>query len=427
MMESKHLREGSLPRTRKGVQPIDDEVQAKTTGMAHGGSAVARVHGKTFFVDGALPGELITGTVELDRGSWGKIRLATVDEPSPYRVPARCGHFTECGGCHWQQGVYEAQLEWKRSIVIGQLIHLGRHPDPPVSATVAPGPPYGYRNRMDYRVVAGSPALYERRSRRLVPLSECPVLHPNLEALLVDLGDLTGVTMLTLRTATTTGDNLAVVTGELPRQASSWGCRVAVIENGTLRAVHGDPLLEETVAGVPFRITGTSFFQNNTAGAEALVRLVTAAADAGPNDTLLDAYAGGGLFAATVGRNAGRVIAVEIDKTGAADLHANLNRAGIGEYRIIQDTTEGAIERLDEYWDVAIADPPRRGLGESGIDAVTAAEPRTLVYVSCDPAALARDSALLAAVGYELESVTPVDMFPQTYHIESVARFGRGR
>jgi len=426
-MESTHRREGSLPPEtfRSPENQIGDQIQARTSGMAHGGSAVARVEGKAFFVDGALPGELISGHIERDKGSWGTIRLDVVAEPSPDRTEARCGHFGVCGGCQWQHGAYSAQTDWKRDIVAGQLEHLGRHPDPPVSDTVVPGPAYGYRNRMDYRVTRGRPALHERRSRRLVPLAECPILHPSLAALMTDLGDLTGATAITLRVATTTGDVLAVVTGTLPAQASAWGCNVAVIEDEALRAVHGDPFLFETVAGVPFRITGTSFFQNNTPGAEALVELTAASADVGPEDTLLDAYAGGGLFAATVGRSAGRVVAVEVDPVATSDLQSNLNRAGIEDFRIIRSTTEDAIEQIDEYWDVAIADPPRGGLGDDGVAAVIAADPRTLVYVSCDPASLARDSALLAATGYRLELVTPVDLFPQTFHIECVSRFVR--
>jgi 23S rRNA (uracil1939-C5)-methyltransferase len=401
------------------------EIEFRTTDMAHGGSAIARVDGKAFFVDGALPDELAIGVIELDKGSWGKIRLDSVVEASPHRIEPPCPHFGTCGGCQWQHGSYEAQLEWKQTIVVGQLAHLGRHPDPPVRDTLAAGPPFGYRNRMDYRVQGGRAALHERRSNQLVPLSECHILHPNLAAVLVDLGDLSGVDALTLRTSTTTGGVLVIIEGVLPKQASSWGCNVAVVENDVLRAVHGEPVLDETVADISFRISGRTFFQNNTAGAEALVRLVAEAADLGPDDTLLDAYAGGGLFAAAVGRNAGRVIGIEVDKTATEDLQANLNRAGVDSYRIIRAATEDAIERIDEYWDVAIADPPRRGLGIDGIDAVTAARPRTLVYVSCDPASLARDTALLGEIDYELAWVAPVDMFPQTFHIECVARFDR--
>ena len=403
-----------------------EQIQARTTEMAHGGSAVAKHHGKAFFVDGALPGELITGTVEVDKGSWGKLHLDSVDESSPDRIEPQCQHFPTCGGCQWQHGAYKSQLEWKRAIVSGQLEHLGRHPNPPVRPTLATGDAFGYRNRMDYSVSDGRPALYERRSKKLVPLRECPILHPNLASLLVDLGNLSGVQALTLRTSTTTGENLVIISGEPPRQSSSWGCSVASLEpDGLVRGIHGEPTLDEEVAGVSFRISGRAFFQNNTPGAETLVGLVEEAAGVTADDTLLDTYAGGGLFAATVGRGAARVLAIEMDDVAASDLHANLNRAEIDEFRIIRSTTEHAIAHIDEYWDVVIADPPRKGLGLDGVEAVTAARPRTVVYVSCDPASLARDTALLDELDYELEWVTPVDMFPQTFHVESVARFTR--
>ena len=294
-----------------------------------------------------------------------------------------------------------------------------------VRPTISAGAAYGYRNRMDYRVRQGRPALHERRSRRLVPLYDCEILHPNLAALFPDLGDLSGVRDFTLRTATTSGEVLAVVTGTVPRQASTWGCNVAAIDGDRLRAVHGETSIVEHVAGFDFRITGNAFFQNNTAGAEHLVELVNEAAAISTDDTLLDAYAGGGLFAVSAGRNAGRVIAIEVDPLAAADLQANLNRAGVADYRILRATTEEAIETIDEYWDVVIADPPRKGLGAVGVDAITAAGPRTVVYVSCDPASLARDTGLLAEFGYELEWVAPVDMFPQTFHVECVARYQR--
>jgi 23S rRNA (uracil1939-C5)-methyltransferase len=400
-------------------------MELRTSGMAHGGAAVARVEGKAFFVDGALPGELVLGEVTRDKGSWGKAKLISVLERSPDRVEPLCPHFKRCGGCQWQFGTEGAQREWKHSIVTGQLSHLGQIDDPPVREVVAVGPSFGYRNRMDYRVFRGRPALHERGSRRLVPLTECPLLHPNLADVFADLGDLSGAESLTLRTATTTGAVLAIIEGSVPRQARSWGCNVTVKEGEDLRTVYGEMEIEETIAGIPFRITGTAFFQTNTRGAESLVTLVEEAANVTGDDTVLDAYAGGGLFAATVGRRAARVVAIEQDQTAAADLHANLARAGITEFRIMASPVEDAIDRIGEYWDVAIVDPPRQGLGVNGVDAVTAARPHTVVYVSCDPASLARDSSLLAEVGYTLEWVAPIDMFPQTYHIECVARFAR--
>ena len=120
--------------------------------MAHGGSAVARLDGKAYFIDGALPGELVSGQVVVNKASWGKVRLGSVIEPAAERVEPRCTHFDDCGGCQWQHGDYLAQLEWKKAIVTGQMAHLGRHPDPPVRDTVAVGSPFNYRTRMDFRV-----------------------------------------------------------------------------------------------------------------------------------------------------------------------------------------------------------------------------------------------------------------------------------
>lgn len=393
--------------------------------MAHGGSAVARIGGKAFFVDGALPGETIAADIEFDRGSWGRLQLREVLTPSPARIEPRCRHFGACGGCQWQYANYEAQLAWKRAIVIGQLEHLGRLRYPPVRATVAPGPAFGYRNRMDFRTQAGRPALAEHRSHRLVPIAACEIIHPNLAAVLPRLQHLSGVAELTLRTATTTGGVLAIVVGEVPESAASWGCAVARATGSRLDPVFGDPELFETVAGVRFRITGKAFFQNNTAGAETLVRLVTKAAAVGPDDVVLDAFSGGGLFAATVGRVAASVLAIERDPVAAADLHANLTEAGVDRFRIVRRSVGDALATGGEHWDVAIADPPRRGLGAAGVDALTAASPRAIAYVSCDPAALARDTRLLGESGYQLEWVTPVDMFPQTFHIECVACYQR--
>jgi 23S rRNA (uracil1939-C5)-methyltransferase len=162
----------------------------------------------------------------------------------------------------------------------------------------------------------------------------------------------------------------------------------------------------------------------NTAGADALVRLVTQALELGPQDVLLDAYSGGGLFSCTAGTSAGRIIAVESDEAALQDLRHNCERTGV-DARIVPGRFEEVAGDLGEYWTAAIVDPPRTGLGRSGVAAVTAAEPATVAYVSCDPASLGRDANLLAEAGYELDWARPVDMFPQTFHVETVAVFRR--
>ena len=193
--------------------------------------------------------------------------------------------------------------------------------------------------------------------------------------------------------------------------------------NGASADPGGGPgLLVETVAGVAFRITGDAFFQNNTPGAEALVGLVAEALAPRPGETLLDAYAGGGLFGLTVGRGTAGVLAVESDPVAVEDLRHNAEAAPM-PVRVVEGAVEEALPLLEARWDLAVADPPRNGLGEGGVRAVVAGRPRAIAYVACDPASLARDTRMLVEAGYRLEWAVPVDLFPQTFHVETVAAF----
>ena len=397
-------------------------IELELTDVAHGGEAVGRAEGKAYFVDGALPGERVRGVITKDAGSWARVELQEVVTPSPQRVQPPCALFGVCGGCQWQFAEYSAQLQWKRSILAGQLAHLGRVERPPVRDTVAVGAPFHYRNRVDFRVDSGRPALSRRRSHLLQPIDECLLLHPALGELLSRLGDLGAATALTLRVATAAGALLAVIDGPVPSPAPGWGCGVVQRRGGRLIPVTGPGSIVETVAGVGFRITGDAFFQNHTAGAAALVGLVGEALSPRPDETLLDAYAGGGLFGLTVGRGAARVVAVESALVAVDDLRHNAASAPV-PVRVVEGAVAAALPHLDTRWDLAVVDPPRTGLGESGVRAVIAGRPRSLAYVSCDPASLARDTRTLASSGYRLEWAAPVDLFPQTFHVETVAAF----
>ena len=392
--------------------------------MAHGGEAVARKDGKAHFIAGAMPGEVVEAAVTEDRGSWARARLVSVLDASPDRREPPCPHAHLCGGCQWQHTERSTQLKWKRDIVAGQLSHLGRIEDPPVNDTLDPGPALGYRNRMDFHVVDGRPGLMRHRSNDVVPLDSCPLLDPMLQPVFDNLGDLTGVDRITLRCGTQTGDILIIVEGELPAQAESWGVPVLQRQEKRLVPVVGEPRLAEVVDGTRFSIPFAGFFQNNTHGADALVKVVREAADIGEEETLLDGYCGVGLFGATVGADAELVLGIDSVTDAVERARTNLDRAGVNSYVVTGSFTKD-IERLDAYWDVAIVDPPRKGLGERGVDAVTSTLPRRIVYVACDPASLARDSRILGAVGYEFVEATPIDMFPQTYHVEVVATFDR--
>jgi len=392
--------------------------------MAHGGEAVARHDGKAYFIPGAMPGEVVDATVVEDKGSWARTALVNVVAASPERRTPPCRHALDCGGCQWQFANEQEQRRWKRETVIGQLKHLGRIANPVVHETVVPGPDLGYRNRMDFHVADGKPALFRSRSNDLVPLDECLLMVDELQGTFARLGDLTGVTKLTLRAGTRTDKLVAVVDGDVPEQISDWGTAVIHKKGTSTKPVLGDRVFTEIVDGVVFEIPADGFFQNNTDGADALVRLVRDVLEVGEGDTLLDGYCGVGLFGATVGRDAARVIGIESTPGAVKFARSNMTAAGV-EHHIISGSFTKDIDKLDEYWDVAVVDPPRKGLGKNGVEAVTAAMPRRIAYVACDPASLARDARMLESYGYEFIDATPVDMFPQTYHIEIVARFDR--
>ncbi|HAX82453.1 MAG TPA: hypothetical protein DCY40_07805, partial [Actinobacteria bacterium] len=220
-----------------------------------------------------------------------------------------------------------------------------------------------------------------------------------------------------------TGALLAIVTGTVPDQAPTWECGVVQRRKGEVRPVIGSGEITETVAGVDLRISADAFFQNNTAGAAALVDLVAGALVPQPGETMLDAYAGGGLFGLTVGKAAAGVIAVESDPLAVGDLRHNGTAASV-EPRVVAAPFASA--QIGGRWDVAVVDPPRDGLGAAGVEAVTRGRPRAIAYVSCDPASLARDCRTLAETGYRLQWAAPVDLFPQTFHIETVAAFAAG-
>jgi len=394
---------------------VSDIFEVTPLRWAHGGEAVGRVDGKTVFVADAVPGERVRARVVVDKPSWSRAELVEVVEASPDRVSPPCGVFGSCGGCQWQHVDYATQASAKRQIVTDQLQHLGGMVDPQVRHTVTPGPAFGYRNRMTFEVDGDAPAMYRRRSRMHVVVPECLLLVPQLAELYSRLGDMRGVAEFTLRAGARTGDTLVVIKGRVPSHAGSWG---ASVMRGS-RPLIGRPYLHEEVAGTRLRVSGRTFFQVNTDGAEELVRLVAEALEPRADETLLDGYAGVGLFSATVGRDARRVVAVESDRRAIADLVKNVE--GMDAHIICARFEEG----FESRWEIAVVDPPRAGLGARGVEVVVSPRPRAVAYVSCDPASLARDVRHFRAAGYECRWIAPVDMFPQTFHVETVAAFVR--
>jgi 23S rRNA (uracil1939-C5)-methyltransferase len=401
------------------------------TDMAHGGDALGRCEGKVIFVPYAIPGEEALVEVVEDKGSYTRAQLVEVLSPSPHRVDPPCPHFGpgKCGGCQWQHIAYQAQLEFKAAVVRNQLARLGRLPDAPVKWTIPSASPWRYRNHVQFAVSdEGRLGFVATDGRRVEAIEVCYLLHPLLEELFAALDlELPGLVRLSLRAGISTGDQMIIfeTQGDEPPALESdlpVSC-VLLLSDGTPVNLIGSNYITEVVAGRRFRISATSFFQVNTAAAEELVRVVGEYLAPTGDEVLLDAYCGVGTFALSLADQVGHVIGIEENTGAVAD--ARLNAAELANVEFIEGSVEALLPQLDKRIDLAVIDPPRQGCKPEALTALIELAPRRIVYVSCDPATLARDARWLADGGYQLVEVQPVDMFPQTYHIESVALFGR--
>jgi len=406
------------------VVEVGARLELELTDLAHGGDAVGRHDGQAVFVPLGVPGERVRVDVVECRRRYLRARLLDVLTPSPHRVEPRCPHYEQCGGCHLQHIAYQRQLELKRHTVRTALERIGRQGAPSVLPMMGMDGPWAYRNHVQLSVDgAGRLGYLSRSGDEVVAISECPIMERALDQVWRGLsGDLRGVDRVVMRAGTATGERVVILEGpvdappvELPEGTSVlWRSG-----RGEPRVVRGSPYVHERVAGRTWRVSASSFFQVNTRQAARLVAVAGEYLGVRPGETVVDAYCGVGLFALALTEGAARVVGIEESTVAIADARANaVGRAGV-------EFWQGRAERLARWLphrvDAVIVDPPRAGCDEAVLGALAAREPSRIVYVSCDPATLARDVARLDRLGYRLDVVRPVDMFPQTYHIECVA------
>ena len=387
-------------------------MELHVSATARDGAGVARSDdGRIVFVEGALAGETVT--VELIRVDkrWSRARVVRVLDPSPERVPVPCEHQVEgCGGCDLLHVAADAQLRMKSSMVVDQLVRA--EVDAPDAARRSLDDDQG-RTTVRAAIADGRAGYRVRGSHDVVIPEVCDAVDPMAEQLLVD-GRFGDAKEVTIRVGNRTGDRLVMVEGstfgiELPDDVLVVGADE--LTKGKRAWIH------EEAGGRRWRVSARSFFQNRPAGVDALVDEVREMIDAlGTDGPLVDAYAGIGIFAGTVGEGR-QVFAIERGKDSIADARVNLKGT---DTRIIKSTVE--------RWratpaSVVIADPAREGLGKDGVTSLLRAEPDLFVLVSCDPSAFAHDAKRLIDAGMTLDRMTVVDMFPGTSHIETVGAF----
>ena len=386
--------------------------------LIYGGDGLARLDGRVVFAPYVLPGERLRAQAESEKPGLVRARALEVLDAAPERVAPPCPYFGHCGGCHYQHAAYEYQLAVKRTILVEELRRLGKI-EPPETLPVVSAEPWGYRNRVQLHVEKGRLGYWESRSHKLCGIDRCPIASPRLNEAMAALCG-----MLHDPRWPRFIRSLELFTDERQVQLN-------VLETERPIARRFFDWCAESIAGlVPgaldyqdrFRVSRNSFFQVNRHLTD---RLVETAVGSAEGETALDLYAGVGLFALALGPKFHEVTAVESGSAAVRDLQFNAARAGHANIRAQQNQVEEYLAAVEQAPQFVLADPPRAGLGKAVVERLNALGPREIVIVSCDPATLARDLPGLLAAGYRLEEMTLVDLFPQTFHVETVVRLIR--
>lgn len=426
----------------------EDALQTiEITGLSSEGEGIGRLEdGRVAFVEGGVPGDVVElGELE-ERKRFVRAGIARVVTPSPDRVEPACPHVDVCGGCQWQHVEYEAQLDAKRSIVVNALERIGGFDlgeNAEASLNVVPSPePYGYRARARWVQSDAGLGYRQRGTRDVQPVDACPVLVREAEAALASRTAKLRAEAELLEAKNAEGKAKGKKGGsEKPRRrgprATEWVVTVgsdstAIVVRASATGGRGGARPEEEtvhlkVMGESLRIGGDTFVQGNAllweSLATAVVERCLAPGPSGKPQRLVELYCGAGFFTLPLARAGLPIVAFESDRSALADLGHNLRQARLDRnVNIVPGRVETRrdLERRLKEADVVLVDPPRTGLDEEVTKAIIAAGPERLVYLSCNPATLARDLKRLSEAGYRPGTPTIFDLFPQTPHVETL-------
>jgi 23S rRNA (uracil1939-C5)-methyltransferase len=449
------------------VKP-DDELDLTIESLAYGGNGVARLNGFVVFVRRGLPGDVVRARVtRVKRNHAEALALEVVEAGAP-RVDAPCEHYPACGGCRFQDLAYEAQLEAKAAQVEEALRRIGRVDDPPLEPIVPADSVFHYRNKLEYSFTRtpDGPALGFHRAGRwdeVLDIRKCWLTtdlgnaireavrdwarEQRLEAydqaehtgflrhLVVREGRNTGQTLVQLVTAPgrLDADSFVAAIERFPEVRSiHWSVndRPAEVTNLPTQLLHGNDAIEEELCGLRFRVRPNAFLQTNTSMAERLYELAREFAGLTGEESVYDLYCGIGTIGLTLARDALTVWGIEVSEESVACALENAELNAIANAAFYAGEVGEALDDLRERAgapDVAVVDPPRAGLSGKALRRLARLEPGRIVYVSCNPTTLAGNvKELEAEWGYRLVRARPVDMFPHTPHIETVALLERG-
>lgn len=382
------------------------EIEIQLTGMAHLGEAIGKYDGKVVFVPYGIPGETVKAKIIKDEGDYLRAEIVDVIEPSFFREEPPCKLFGVCGGCSFQHVAYSYQIKLKEIVVMEQLKRIGgfENPEEFTLLTIKAEPFYNYRNRADFSINRQRLLGFKMRgSHKFIHVEQCSLMHQKINEILA---------VLQGKTPKRKTHNVTI------RYGVNTGCWLVQPEMDTKEIETGQKSYTEKLLGKEFVISAPSFFQVNTYQAEKLIQTVVNYITK-EDRTVIDAYAGVGTFTVFLAEKAERVIAIEESRSAYKD--AQINIKNFDNITYLCKKTEEALYEHKIDADAIVLDPPRVGCMKEVLEVIAERRIKKVIYVSCEPSTLARDLKYLREKGYKLIEVQPVDMFPQTYHIENVA------
>ncbi len=467
-------------REKGAVFRKGETIELLVEAMANGGRGIGRVDGCVVFVRGAITGDRIACRIVKKKKAYAEALLVELLTPSPHRIQPPCPYAGYCGGCQWQHVAYAKQLEFKRDQVVEPLEHIGGLKNPPVHQVLPSEKVFGYRNKMEFSFsdrrwyLPDEMHLRENLSdfalglhvpgafQKVIDMEACLLQQDTGNRILQDVKRYaleSGIPVyglkshegfwrfLTLRYSVALDEWMVnLITSqyrpETVQPLSEFLCakyeRIRTVVNNinirkasiavgeSEKTLFGDGYIEDKIGDFRFKISANSFFQTNSAGAAALYRTVAKYAGLQGGETILDLYSGTGTIPIFISEKAASVTGIEISESASADARKNAGDNEVKNCRFICGDIRDTLKEISFQPDVVIIDPPRVGMHKDVLTRLLEMAPERIVYTSCNPATLARDLSQMVGT-YELHEVQPVDLFPNTYHIEAVARLSLKR
>lgn len=418
------------------------EVLVKIDSLSFGGSGIGRISGKVVFVPYSAPGDNVRARIAKDSKGYAEADIIEIVTASPLRKRPLCSLHSICGGCHWLHLPYDEQIKAKEEIFKDTLKRIGKIDAPVIKPAEPSYLEFNYRSRVQFKVSGNKIGFYKRESHDLVEVPECPLAHPLINRILKGLREkwpdtMESITRVDINVSPSEEKGIVsmylkdrtdfdfkglfhAINRDIPEITG------LITHYGKASEAWGSTYLFSSEGGFRFRASEGSFSQVNHHQNLNIKEYILSLAELKGDETVLELYSGGGNFTVPIANRARKVIGIEVGKSSVSDAEENAGINNIRNITFLRATAEKGLKEIQNLkletknLDLVLVDPPRDGCSKEVIEGIVSLKPKKIIYVSCNPSTLARDLAHFKALGYSTRSSKPFDMFPQTYHIESV-------